>query len=204
MRFRCTTDYAPKIFDPADYVYSTTVEILCPADDESDDDVIGGKVGLEHLDIGRAINARQDLFEICDAKSHRWYHIHRAVFQRDTYGLKDEFDFGEPLISLVYVRHFVLHPELRPWQGFVLDSLAHPYGYESALVMWRGQTNLSDTELTRLGFRVIARTDLLFRPNMDRHEYEADRDERDVFKLQLGPSVADFVEAEWQRAQQCL
>ena len=65
--------------------------------------------------------------------------------------------------------------------------------------MWKGDTGMTDKELASLGFRMIAETDLLFRPNMLISKYVPDDDRRDVFDIAVEDSAIDFVRDEWDR-----
>lgn len=65
--------------------------------------------------------------------------------------------------------------------------------------MWRGETDLSDAELTSLGFRIVAGHDFLFRPNILKNEYNAVDDNRDVFDLDIPADIGAYVEIEWDR-----
>lgn len=85
----------------------------------------------------------------------------------------------------------------------IIDSVSKLFSGETATVMWRGTTDMTDRELASLGFRIVAGEDLLFRPNVLRSEYETVNDDRDPnFDLKVPQEAAEYVQREWENAEQ--
>ena len=205
MYFRCQFCYYPQPFEPNLYIQEMTVEVLCGTDEEGvGDGVVAARLAVDVLDISRAQVADVRIYDICDADSAGWEHVYSAMFDPDSQAeWRRDFDFYEPITRVLFLYRSVFHPELRDWQSFVIDHVAKLFGEDSVLVMWKDKTDLSDSELARLGFRIIAGSDLLLRPNMFQHEYDASEDERDTLDFNVAPDAAKYVDAAWKKDEQC-
>jgi len=108
--------------------------------------------------------------------------------------------FGEHSFA---IHRVAIHSSLRDWQQMIIDSVSKLFSGETATVMWRGTTDMTDRELASLGFRIVAGEDLLFRPNVLRSEYETVNDDRDPnFDLKAPQEAAEYVQREWENAEQ--
>jgi hypothetical protein len=162
--------------------------------------VLAGRLAFDLLDIGRAEVAGENLYEICDADSAGWEGVYAALFEPEgEYGeIRRDFDFYEPIDHVLFLYKMVFHPAIRSWQSFILDHTATLFGHMSALTMWKGMTDLTDIEMSQLGFRIIAGQNLLFRPNMMKNEYSADEEKRDVLGLVVPDDAGEYVERAWK------
>ncbi len=173
------------------------IDVVCLADNGGAS--VAARLAVDHLDIGRANLAGQDIFEICDSDSGGWESVFAAVFapggQGEWFG---DLEFDEPVNHLLFLHKAVFHPCLRTWRKFTLDHVASLCGEDSAIVMWRGESGLTDKELAELGFRNIAGSAMLVRPNMLQHSYNANQDPRDVLDLNVPPDANQYVELHWE------
>jgi hypothetical protein len=199
MRFRCHFDYYPQPCEPCLYIRPMVVDVVCFTD--SGDEVIAGRLAVDHLDLDRTEVEGEDVYEICDSDSAGWERVHTALFEPEgAYAdLRREFNFHEAVSHVLFLHKSVFHPALRDWQSFIIDHVATLFGHESALVMWKKQTDLTDSELADLGFRIVAGHDLLFRPNMYKHKYSALDDDRNTLNLEVASDTEQYVEQKWNK-----
>jgi len=199
MRFHCQFDYYPEPYESNLYIREMEINIVCGSRDG--DDVVAGRLSVDHLDIIRAETAGESIYDVCDADSSGWEHVFAGLFEPGTQAeWRSDFRLDEPICHLLFMHRSVFHPILRDWQSYIIDHVANLAGEDSAFVMWKGETDLSDNELARLGFRVIAGEDLRMRPNMYKHEYDAAEDKSDdVLGFYVPSDAAEYVEAGWKK-----
>jgi hypothetical protein len=199
MRLRCQFEYYPQPYEPELYLRPVAIDVVCHS--EPDSEAIAGRIALDHLDLVRAETTGENVHDICDADSGGWEAVYAALFEPalDFAEIRGDFKFNDPINHLLFLYRSVFHPVLRDWESFILDHVATLFGEDSALVMWKKETDLSDRELARLGFRIVAGHDLLFRPNMLRHEYCASSDDRDLLDFSVDKSVEEYVLREWTK-----
>lgn len=197
MKFHCQFDYYPQPYEPNFYIREMIIDVVCGT--AEGDEVVAGRLAIDHLDIIRADVSGESIYEVCDADSGGGERVFAGLFEPGTPAeWRADFRFDEPICHLLFMHRSVFHPVLRDWQSYIIDHVAKLVGDDSAFVMWRGETDLSDHELARLGFRVIAGEDLRMRPNMYQHDYDAARDDRDVLGFDVPNDVADYVERAWK------
>ena len=198
MEFHCQFKHYPQPCDPQFYLRPVTVDVMCFT--ESGNEALAGRLAFDLLDIGRAEVAGENLYEICDADSAGWEGVYAALFEPEgEYGeIRQDFDFYEPIDHVLFLYRMVFHPAIRSWQSFILDHTATLFGYMSALIMWKGMTDLTDKESSDLGFRIVAGRNLLFRPNMMKNEYSAEDDNRSVMDLVVPEDAGEYVERAWE------
>ena len=199
MRLRSQFDYYPQPGNPDMYLRPATIDVVCFT--ETGEDAIAGRMAVDHLDLVRAEIEKVSVYDICDADSGGWEAVYKALFEPglDFAGIRRDFNFTNPINHVLFLYRSVFHPVLRNWESFILDHVAALFREDSALVMWKDETNLSDRELAQLGFRIVAGHDLLFRPNMLSHEYSALADKRDLLDLCVDESVEEYVIREWAK-----
>lgn len=197
MQFLSRMTYYPKPYEPNNVIVSHEVDILCRT--EFDEPVVGGRVAIDYLDFDRANALGHPILSVCDADSASWEKVYSSVIEPnpDFEEIREDFGFDDPIIGLVFLRQSVFHPALRDWQCLIIDEICGMFSPFTATVMDRHETDMDDKERASLGFRMIAESDLLFRPNMLRNAYCADDDERDIFDLILPEDAQDYVDERW-------
>lgn len=198
MRFSCHFDYYPAPASPSSFINTMTVDVLCC--DEYGHDCLVARLAIDHLDLTRAETAGEDVLMVCDADSGGWEAVYGALFeeQEDFAELRRDFHFEEPIFGVLFLHQSVFHKSVHAFKMFILHHAAGLFGESTALVMWDGQTDLSNTDLARLGFRRIAGHGLLFRPNMLRCSYDAADDAEQVYAIEVSSRVTKDVEAAWR------
>jgi len=203
MRFETHSTYYPKPFEPDHYIRSHEVAVMCSVDEGNEDDdyneVMAARLAVDYLDIFRAEAEGQSVLHICDADSSGWEHVYSATIEpaEDFAEIRKDFGFDDAITGLVFIHRAVFHPSLREWQRMIVDSVCRMFAEDTAIVMWKGTTDLSDKELASLGFRIVAGHNLLFRPNMLTNDYSTADDER-LPHFGVPGDADEYVEEQWE------
>ncbi len=197
MRFRCTSTFHPKPYEPSDYIRPNVIEVVCRT--AGDEDAIAARLAVDYLDIANAERDGASVLHVCDADSSGWTGVYEATIEPavNFAKIREDFGFDDPINGLLFLYSAVFHPDLSDWQRFVIDSVCSMFPEDTAMVMWKWTTQLSDKELASLGFRIVAGSDLLFRPNMLPREYSAAEDGRDPIDLEVAEDAGDYVDQQW-------
>lgn len=197
MRFECRYSYHPAPCEPCEFLEELTIDVVCMSGDS--EEVVAGRMALDHLNIDRAINAHEDIYMICDSDSAGWEHVFAELFEPGTQAeWREDFRFDEPISHLLFLHNAVFHPALLSWQSFIIHNVANLYGDSAALVMWKGETDLSEQQLRDLGFWIIAGSELYMRANMLQHNYSPEQDETELFTLEVPNNAGEYVENNWK------
>lgn len=173
------------------------IDVLCRT--AGDEDTIAARLAVDYLDIAGAERDGASVLHVCDADSSGWTRVYEATIEPavDFAMIRQDFGFDDPINGLLFLHSAVFHWDLLDWQRFVIDSVCSMFPDDTAMVMWKGTTQLSDKELASLGFRMVAGSDLLFRPNMLPREYSAEEDGRDPIDLEVTEDAGAYVDQEW-------
>ncbi|MCA9120993.1 MAG: hypothetical protein H6822_31095 [Planctomycetaceae bacterium] len=197
MKFRCQFDYYPQPFGPEQYLREMLVEVVGLT--HAGEDALFARLAIDHLDLGRAELSSERVYEICDADSAGWEQVYSALFEPGTEAeWRADFDFHEVVTHLAFMHRAVFHPCVREWQSFILDHVANLFGKDSAFLMWKGQTDLTDRQLSQLGYRIIAGEGLLMRPNMLPIDYEAECEGLNALDIDVPEDSVGYVEEAWK------
>lgn len=197
MKFVSRMTFHPQPIDPDEVIISHEIDVLCYTD--SDASVVAGRVAIDYLDFVRASILGQSVVHVCDADSTGWMNVYSSVIEPsyDFDQIRQDFGFEDEIDGLLYLHQSVFHPSLREWQRFIVDQICKMFPTRTAMVMGKDETDLDDKERASLGFRMIASSDLLFRPNMLKNEYSAIDDDRDTLSFSVSAEVEDYVEEHW-------
>ncbi|QDT04834.1 hypothetical protein K227x_32310 [Rubripirellula lacrimiformis] len=197
MRFECNSIFYPKPTDPTHYFRTNEMNVWCYTD--GDEPVVAARLAVDYLDIARAVSDGQSILHVCDADSSAWMHVYEATIEPDIHflGIREDFGFDDPIHGLVFIHGAVFHPDLLLWRRFIIDSVCRMYPEDTATVMWKHTTDLAPNELASIGFRKIAGSKLLFRPNMLENAYSALDDDRDPMDLVVADNAQDSVDDQW-------
>ncbi|EMI40842.1 hypothetical protein [Rhodopirellula sp. SWK7] len=202
MRLESRCIFYPKPIEPNGYICSHDISVICASDGGGDREVVAARLAVDFLDIARIEEERVNVREVCDAESQEWHNVCSAMIEpgSDYTDLRKEFEIDCPVFGLVFIHQAVFHPSMLDWQRMIVESVSKLFPTETATVMWKRTTGMTDRELASLGFRIVAGQDLLFRPNMLRSEYETANDDRDPnFDLKVPSDAAAYVQQEWDR-----
>lgn len=129
-----------------------------------------GMIAADQVLIGDAQIDGMSMFDVCDQDSQGIYEAYEALFD-DKGEFQPELNIDEPADSLIFVWRSVLHSRVRPYLQGIIDTIGTLFGNEAVLAMWHQTTDLSDVELSQLGFRRIAGSKLIYRHSALRSDY---------------------------------
>lgn len=197
MRFECHSTFYPKPFEPSHYIRTGEIDVFCHT--AGDQDTVAARLAVDYLDITRAESEGQSILYVCDSDSAAWMQVYEATIEPDINfaGIREDFGFDDPIHGLVFIHGAVFHRDLLPWRRFIIDSVCRLFPEDTATVMWKHATDLESKELASLGFRIIAGSELLFRPNMLENGYSALADPRDPLDLIVAEDAQDHVDQQW-------
>jgi hypothetical protein len=175
-----------------------TIDVMCFRS-EADDEILVARLAIDHLDLIRAEEDGANVLMICDADSAGWESVYSSIIEPgvNSTEIRHDFGFEEPVFHILFLHRAVFHPAARDWRRFILDRVCDMFDVHSATVMWKGDTDMTDKELASLGFRMVAETDLLYRPNMLSNEYAPDVDLGNLYDVDIGDDAIDFVSVQW-------
>ncbi|WP_146602883.1 hypothetical protein [Novipirellula aureliae] len=197
MRFECNSTFYPKPTDLTHYFRSSEIDVWCHT--AGDEPTVAARLAVDYFDIARAVGDGQSILHVCDAVSATWMQIYETTIEPDInfLGIREDFGFDDPVNGLVFIHGAAFHPDLNSWRTFILDSVCHMYPEDTATVMSKDTTNLEPKELASLGFRKVAGSELLFRPNMLLNTYSALNDNRDPEELIVAEDAQEYVNQQW-------
>ena len=156
---RLETRFRAPIFrgDVSDYVRE--LEITVFAFSENGEDIVVGRIAATQVMTAEAELDGENLFDVFDADSQGLSEVCEALF--DGQEPRPELTY-EATGRLVFIYRIVLHPSIRQFAQGIISSVGVLFGEDTILVLWRGNTDLTDRELDEIGFAKIAGTELVF------------------------------------------
>jgi hypothetical protein len=184
--------------DYSDYVRALQLDVS--AYDEVGNRILLGKIAADQVLIGDAQSNGMPQLDVCDQDSQGLYEIYEALFD-DKGEFQPELNIDVPADSLIFVWRAVLHSRIRPYLQGVIDTIGTLFGNETVLAMWQQTTDLSDAELSQLGFRRIAGSNLIYRHSALRSDFYDDHPSgMDVpLDFEADESDEEWVLAEWKK-----
>ncbi len=197
MRIEYHSTIYPKPSELNHYICSSEIDVWFPSEDG--ESVVAARLSVDYLDIARAVSAGESILHICDADSSAWMQVYEATIEPDInfLGLREDFGFDNPVFGMVFVHGAVFHPSVNSWRAYILDTICHIFPKDTATVMWKHTTEMEPKELASLGFRRVAGTELLFRPNMLENTYSALSDQREPNEWVVPSEAQYYVDQQW-------
>jgi hypothetical protein len=197
MRFKCESTYNPKPSSPEGYITANLIDVFCLT--AGGEETVAARLAVDYLDILRAESEGQSVLHVCDADSSAWMKVYESTIDPaiDFAEIRKDFGFDDPIDGILFLHSAVFHPNVLSWRRFIIDSVCRMFPSDTAMVMWRHTMDLEPTELASLGFRIVAGSDMLFRPNMLKNEYASFRDDRDPIDLIVAKDAQAVVEDLW-------
>src|SRR5688572_16859301 len=108
--------------EPTEFVSDYGGVIIC-TDDQTGEETDVGRAHAWRLHAGRAADARESLFDVCDAHSHELHVLHALLYEQGGHLFRDgiirRFDAMDS--DLLVLDYLVLDPN---WRGLKLGLLA--------------------------------------------------------------------------------
>lgn len=132
-----------------------------------------GRVWAERLDWSEAEECRFPIFAICDAASTTWLQVFETLTKNGR-RLRRDLNLDSFVQDVLFVHEFLIHPEVTD-RIALLDPVLKAASSSSTLILTyhdQGMSHhLSDAEYRDLGFKKIARSNLLLRDNRFRYPF---------------------------------
>lgn len=194
MYFNCKSIFYPKPTDLTQFISKNEIDVKCHT--ATDEPVVAARLVVDYLDIARIDREDQSILHVCDAESASWMQVYETIIEPDIdfVGLRMDFGFENPVHGLVFIHEAVFHPDVSSWRKLILDSTCRMFPEDTATVMWDDTTDLEPKELASLGFRKVAGSQILFRPNMLENTYLASNEDLDPDQLIVADDATDYVD----------
>lgn len=158
-----------------------------------------GKFAGDLLPLANIMNARERLYDVCDADSAGWEEVYGILFEKG-FEFREELGIEAAVDNVMFIWKTLLHPKLQPYRQGLYETVCTLFGSDCLVVIWRQATELSDRELSELGFRKIAGCDLLYRDVTQVSEYEQMNPNGTEVELELDftPEDEAWVRERWK------
>ena len=160
--------------DCSDYLSSLTVDVVAE-DGISSNPYIVGKIEIDKVHWSDAQYNGRSILEVCDADSAGWLEVYEILTESGKDGqLRDDLQFDDFFTHVVYIHHFLLHPDIED-RVAVMDAAIRATTTDNSVVVTRNDapynTQFADDEFAELGFKKISRASLIFRDNHYRYRF---------------------------------
>ncbi len=172
----CETDFIQNVL--VDIVASGTFGPSSPlhasqAIREPSPEFVVGRVWAERLDWMRAEECGHDVLQICDV-SGTWMEVLETISRDGGRTFRKDLNLENFVIDIAFVHEILLHPEIVD-RISVLDAALRGLSAENSLILMHYEQtephHLDDWECHELGFKKIARSNLLIKDNHFRYPF---------------------------------
>lgn len=180
--------------DLCDYVQEIEVDVEC-YDEECSERHLVGRISLSRILWARAIADGESPSEVFDDS--QGLRDAYAILADGGPGTRGGFRIDDRIDHAIFIRRFLLHPDLDHLRQGVLDAALTLFGAESLAVAWGRTIGLGEDELANLGFARIAPSDLLCRHSARKSRFSIDHPRGLGESIDAEPRHAAWVEREW-------
>lgn len=143
-------------------------------DDPLPSEYVVGRIWAERLDWSYAEECGYSIPVICDAASATWIQVLETLSRNGGRSFRKELHLEDFVNELIFVHEILLHPEIID-RIAVMDSVLRGVSDDNALVLMHHEQSephhLEDWEYRDLGFKKIARSNLLLKDNHYRYPF---------------------------------
>ncbi len=179
-----------------DYVVQMLVDVLAPgvfADpqasperphasepdqlpDDLEPEFVVGRMWAERLDWLYAEECGYTISNICDEASGTWMQVLETLSNNGGKTFRKDLDLNNLIAEVIFVHEILLHPEIKDRIAVVDAALRHLAGEHTLVLMYHEQAephHLDDWECRDLGFKKIARSNILLKDSHFRYPFGA-------------------------------
>jgi hypothetical protein len=142
-------------------------------DDEAGSEFVVGRVWAERLDWLYAEECGHEVLPICDV-SGPWMQVLETVSKDGGRTFRKDLNLESLITDIVFVHEILLHPEITD-RIAVLDAILRGLTSDNSLILMHYEQSeahhLEDWECNDLGFKKIARSNLLIKDNHYRYAF---------------------------------
>lgn len=142
--------------------------------DEIDAEFVVGRIWAERLDWLNAEECGYTVASVCDAASGTWIQVLETLSRNGGRTFRDDLQLDGLIVDIIFVHEILLHPEIADRIAVVDAAIRQMAGEQSVVLMYHEQTeprHLEDWECRDLGFKKIARSNLLIKDSHNRYPF---------------------------------
>ncbi len=165
----------------ADFVVPILVDIVAPGQfselsehDDLDSEYVVGRMWAERMDWCLAERLGYTPVHLCDAASATWIEVYETLMSRQGDKFRKDLNLEDFVCELIFVHEFLVHPDISDRVPLLNAAILGCSGDNSLVLMHYEQAlphHLNDWEYRDLGFKKIARSNLLIRDNHLRYPF---------------------------------
>jgi len=171
-----------------DFVVQMLVDILAPGEfstgelsggepadgEEEDVEFLVGRIWAERLDWMYAEECGHSVFSVCDATSGTWMQVLETLTRNGGRNFRKDLNLESFINDVVFAHEILIHPEVTDRLSVVDAAIRGISGENSLILTYHDQSeahHLEDWEYRDLGFKKIARSNLLLKDNHFRYPF---------------------------------
>ncbi len=165
----------------SDFVVPILVDIVAPGKfsldsqhEDLDSEYVVGRVWAERLDWFLAETLGYNPVHLCDAASATWLQVYETLMSRRRDSFRKDLELDAFVNEIVFIHELLIHPEITDRLPLLDAAILAISGENSLVLMHYEQAlphNMDDWEYRDLGFKKIARSNLLIRDNHFRYPF---------------------------------
>ncbi|MFN3193951.1 MAG: hypothetical protein ACE361_25805 [Aureliella sp.] len=172
-------------------------------DDDLDDEpeFVVGRVWAERLDWSYAEECGFEVQQVCDARSGTWMQVLETISRNEGRVFRQDLNLTNFVSDVVFVHEVLLHPDLKDRVALLDAAIRVMSGDNSLILMYHEQSemrHLEDWECNELGFKKIARSNLLIRDNHYRYPFSEQNSAGREVSMQATVEHENWVLERWE------
>lgn len=184
--------------DLSDYVRSLEIDATC-FDEDMDNEYVVGRLAMNQILWADAQADGVSIFQVCDNDSQGMHDL-CEILTKGKQEFRRDLGINEPVSHVLFLYGAVFHACIHPHRQGILDAAFRLMGGDCLAVMWRETSGLPQAQLTQLGFRRAAGSELLYRHSMNRtHFGDAHPRGIDASGVVAEPAFQDWVAQQWRQ-----
>ncbi|MEM7478568.1 MAG: hypothetical protein AAF483_26595, partial [Planctomycetota bacterium] len=127
-----------------------------------------GRLWAERLDWAYAEECGFSVLSVCDARSGTWMQVLETLTKGQGQKFRKELNLEHFVTDIIFIHEILIHPEVKDRVSLVASAIRGLSSENSLVLMYHDQSeehHLEDWEDNDLGFKKIARSNLLLRDN---------------------------------------
>lgn len=185
--------------DRSEYVRSLEVAVVCYGEEEGEDEYVVGRLGLDQILWSDAQVDGVPLHLVCDNDSSGMVELYESLTE-DGEEFRTELGIEMPASHVLFLHAAVFHPCVHAHRQGILDAAFRLMGGDCLAVMWRDTSGLPQAQLTQLGFRRAAGSELVYRHSMNRTPFgDAHPRGIDASGVVAEPAFQEWVAQQWRQ-----
>lgn len=199
----------------SDFIVQALVDVLAPgafadaepspSDDMAsslDEEFLVGRIWAERLDWSYAEQCGYKVAVICDEASGTWNQVLETLSRNGGRSFRRDLNIQDFVQNIVFVHEILMHPNVPDRIAIISAALQGISSDNSLLMMYHEQSetyHLEGWECRDLGFKKIARSNLLIRDNHFRFPFgDANPEGRDV-EFAATPEHEAWLQEQWDK-----